>query len=47
MNNDDIADYPDIRDDNRRRIARELIARNDDEGAKAEYYNDWIMENLG
>ena len=41
-------DNTDLRneDDNKERFTREVFERKDDAPA-AEFYNDWILENLG
>ena len=44
----DNEDYTDggYEDRNNERLPRDVFERNDN-GPQAEYYNDWIMENLG
>ena len=50
FDNDDYTDvvYEDRNneDESKERSPREVFERNDN-GPQAEYYNDWIMENLG
>ena len=43
-----IGDYPEAgnEEEDKNRFAREVFEKNDN-GHQAEYYNDWIMENLG
>jgi hypothetical protein len=42
----DIEDYPVEEDKNENRFTREVIQKHVN-APTAEYYNDWIMENLG
>ena len=44
----DIEDYPEAgnEEEDKERVAREVFEKNDNDH-KAEYYNDWIMKNLG